>query len=108
MVDNAKRRFSKTEGNLPSEINISKGIFTILSFLAVLASVCGFFISFSIIVVSDVNTIITFPHGFILGILLLFGGITLLIGLLILDQESKKTKRIVSSNTTQSEQNHQL
>lgn len=93
--------FDKTEDPLKPEVIISKGLFGILTVLAVLAFTSGFFILLSILAVSVPKATLLFPHGFLLGLLLLSSGLILLLSLIILNQESKKTIGIISSNTNQ-------
>lgn len=88
------------------EVIPSKNIFMILSILAILASISGFFILLNIIVISRSSTAIGYPYGFILGFLLLLGGLILLLGLIFLHQASKKTTDMVLSNTSENGPNY--
>ncbi len=101
MQNSQTESFDKTEDLLEPEVIISKQIFGILIFLAILASTFGFVILISILAVSAPQATLLYPHGFILGLLLLSGGLILLLSLIILNQESKKTIGIISSNTNQ-------
>ncbi len=104
MPNSKTESFDKTEDPLRPEIIISKEIFGILIFISISASTLGFFILLSILAVSIPQTTLLFPHGFILGLLLLSSGLILLLSLIILNQESKKTIRINSSSVNQNKQ----
>ncbi|MFX1284948.1 MAG: hypothetical protein ACFFB5_14905 [Promethearchaeota archaeon] len=104
MPNSKTESFDKTEDPLRPEVIISKEIFGIFIFISVSASTLGFFILLSILAVSIPQTTLLFPHGFILGLLLLSSGLILLLSLIILNQESKKTIRINSSSVNQNKQ----
>lgn len=91
------------EEPMQSEIIVSKGILRFLAILGIFAFILGFFIVLSIIVISIPFTTLLFPHGFVVGLLLLFGGIFLLLSLIILNQESKRSIITVTSHTDQNE-----
>ena len=101
MIDRENAVFDEIESFPQPEVNPSKNIFLILIILAILASISGFLILFSIIAVSISSTAIVYPYGFILGILLSLGGLILLLGLIIIHQESKKTEGFVLSDTNE-------
>ncbi|MHA2203421.1 MAG: hypothetical protein ACW991_07005, partial [Candidatus Hodarchaeales archaeon] len=73
--------------------------FRILNILAIIASISGFLILLSIIAISISTTTILYPYGFVLGFLLLSGGLILFSSLIFLNQESKKTTGVILSNT---------
>ena len=98
MMDRENEVFDEPESPIQPEVIPSKNIFLILSILAILASISGFFILLSIIAVSNSSATIMYPYGFILGFLLLLSGLILLLGLIFLHQESKKTTGVVLSN----------
>lgn len=98
MMDNENETFDEPE-NLPlSELNPSRGIFLVLTILAIIASISGFFILLSIIAVSVSSATILYPYGFIIGLLLLLGGLILLSSMIFLHQESKKTAGMALSD----------
>ncbi|MFW9903015.1 MAG: hypothetical protein ACFFFH_01665 [Candidatus Thorarchaeota archaeon] len=105
MMDRKNEVFDEQERLRQPEVIPSKNIFLILSIFAIVASISGFFILLSIITVSRSSTTILYPYGFILGFLLLLGGVILLLGLIFLHQESKKTIGMVLSNTNENEPN---
>ena len=97
MLDSENEIFDESKEYLRPEVIPSKEIVRILIILAIIASISGFIILLSIIAVSLSNSSIIYPYGFLLGFLLLSGGIILLSGLIFLNQESKKTTGIISS-----------
>jgi len=101
MMDSKKETFDEQENYPLSELNPSRGIFLILTILAVLASISGFFILLSIIAVSISSATILYPYGFILGLLLLLGGLILLLSMIFLHQESKKTIGVALSDVNE-------
>ncbi|MFX1506213.1 MAG: hypothetical protein ACFFDC_08855 [Promethearchaeota archaeon] len=105
MMDRENEVVDERETLLQPEVIPSRIIFTILSFLATLASISGFIILVSILAVSRTSSTILYPYGFILGFLLLLGGLILLLGMIFLHQESKKTTSMVFSNTNENKPN---
>lgn len=99
MLDSENEPFDESEELLQAEVIPSKEIFRILSILALLTSISGFLILLSIISISISTATILYPYGFILGFLLLSGGLILLSSLIFLNQESKKTTDVILSNT---------
>ncbi len=72
-------------------INLSKRFQAIFTLIAILSSTTGFIAIISILAQSNRNTNLSYPHGFIIGLLLLIGGFILLSGVLILRNESLNT-----------------
>ncbi|UCG01015.1 MAG: hypothetical protein JSW11_15530 [Candidatus Heimdallarchaeota archaeon] len=103
MLDDENGPFDESDERVQPEVIPSKEFFRILIFLAVIASISGFFILLSIIAVSISNATILYPYGFVLGMLLFLGGLILLLGMIFLHQESKKTPGVVSTNTNENE-----
>ena len=101
MIDSEKGTLDEPEDPPKSEVIPSKIIFLILTIFAILASFSGFFILLSIIAVSSSSATILYPYGFILGSLLLLGGLILLLSMIFLHQESKKTTGVAPSNTNE-------
>ena len=101
MLDSEKDTFDELRDNLPPEVIPSKEIVRILIILAIKASISGFIILLSIIAVSISNATIKYPYGFILGLLLLSGGLILLSSLIFLNQESNKTTGVIFSKTNE-------
>lgn len=101
MQDRDSESFEKTEEQKQPEIIISQRTFRILTLLAISASIIGFIILLVILVVSIPYATLIFPHGFMLGLLLSIGGSILLLSLIILNQESKRTIAVYNSHTNQ-------
>jgi len=101
MMDSENETIDEPENFPLSELNSSRGIFLILTILAILASISGFFILLSIIAVSISSSTILYPYGFILGLLLLLGGLILLLSMIFLHQESQKTTGVVLSDVNE-------
>ncbi|MFX0123158.1 MAG: hypothetical protein ACFFAE_05930 [Candidatus Hodarchaeota archaeon] len=104
MLDSEKEAFDEPDNHSRPEVIPSKSIFRILSILAIAASISGFLILISTIAVSISHATILYPYGFLLGLLLLSGGLILLLGMIFLHQESKKTTGVILSNSN--EKNH--
>lgn len=106
MSDSENETFDEPKDILRPEVIPSKEIFRILSILALVASISGFLILLSILAVSISTATILYPYGFVLGFLLLSGGLILLSSLMILNQESKKTTGVIFSNTNENNPNN--
>lgn len=101
MQDNENGSFERKEEHLQPEIIFSKISFRFLAILAISTSIIGFLFLLSILAVSIPQETLLYPHGFVLGLLLISGGLILLLSLIILNQESKNTSGFISSNTNQ-------
>jgi hypothetical protein len=99
--DSENGSFERKEEYIQPEIIFSQLFFRILTILATSTSIIGFLFLLSILAVSIPHETLLYPYGFILGLLLLIGGLILLLSLIILNQESKKTIGFFSSNTNQ-------
>lgn len=105
MQNNDYGSFEKTDDSLQPKTIFSKGLFRILAILAISASIIGFFMLLAILTISIPQASLLFPHGFLMGMLLLSGGLLLLLSLIILVQESKRSTAAISSQIDQDNQN---
>lgn len=92
-----------SEEPMQPAIIVSKTILGFLIILGLFAFITGFLIVISIIAISIPRATLFFPHGFVVGLLLLFGGLILLLSLIILNQESKRSLITTTSYTDQNE-----
>ena len=67
---------------------ISDRIYTILTSIGYLSAIMGFIIILIILVYSSQDPNLLFPHGLLIGLLLLSGGVILIVGAMILRKES--------------------
>ncbi|MFX0212096.1 MAG: hypothetical protein ACFFDT_39350 [Candidatus Hodarchaeota archaeon] len=82
-----------------------KGFFLILTFLGISSCLVGFIIIISIIISFMNYQVLTNPHGLIVGVLLLGGGMILLISLVFLYHSSSVSSPSNSLIIHQNEQN---
>ncbi|UCE13815.1 MAG: hypothetical protein JSV04_01245 [Candidatus Heimdallarchaeota archaeon] len=78
--------------SMTTKVFISERSIQILAILGIISSLAGFFILFSILIASIPNNTLLFPHGFIIGLLLLLGGLILVSSLIILNHEPRRLK----------------
>ncbi len=71
---------------------ISNRICTILSIVGFLSAIMGFIITLIILVDSSQDTNVLSPHGLLIGLLLLSGGIILIVGAMILRKGSTNNR----------------
>jgi hypothetical protein len=69
-------------------INLSKRFQAIFTLIAILSSITGFIAIITILAQPSRGPNFLYPHGFLIGLLLLIGGLILLSGVLILRNES--------------------
>ena len=67
---------------------ISNRIYTILSSVGFLSAIMGFIITLIILVYSSQDPNLLYPHGLLIGLLLLSGGVILIVGAMILRKET--------------------
>lgn len=68
---------------------ISNRIYAFLTIVGFLSTIVGFIITLIILVDSSQDSNILYPHGFLIGLLLLSGGVILIVGTIILRKGSK-------------------
>ncbi|MFX0084923.1 MAG: hypothetical protein ACFFAU_04550 [Candidatus Hodarchaeota archaeon] len=84
-------------------INLSRRFQAIFTLIAILSSVIGFIAIISILAQLSQNPNLRYPHGLIIGFLLLIGGVILFSGVLILRNESLNISHTSSLNKDKNE-----
>ncbi|MHA2225743.1 MAG: hypothetical protein ACXAC8_11095 [Candidatus Hodarchaeales archaeon] len=82
-----KTGIENPDSNLKPNRNDSKGIFNLLILLSIVSSFAGFYMILGILVDFRRRNIFLYPHGLLLGFLLLGGGLILFLSLIILSRE---------------------
>jgi hypothetical protein len=95
LINTENNSNGEMEENNSSNIEISNRIFAGLTSIGFLSSIMGFIITLPILVDLSQDSILTYPHGLLIGILLLSGGVIIILGAIILKKEYKN-----NSNTS--------
>lgn len=79
---------AETDELPPQNVNVPKSFQTIFSLIAILTFITGFIAIITVLLDRNQNGGLSSPHGLIIGLFLLIGGIILGVGVIILKNES--------------------